>query len=328
MSEEKGKILELSHVSREFELRSGERLRAVADVSLSVGQGECVFVVGESGCGKSTLVKLAARMETLTSGKILFEGEDVTSLRERELRWYRRRVQIVLQDPGSVCSPWMKTGRFLMEPWINFEKKTRREAREMALYSLERVGLPKEYFGKYPHQLSGGEMQRVAIARAIALHPRLLICDEATSALDVSVQRQILDLLREHQRETGYGVLFVCHDLAVAEDLGDKVAVMYLGHVVEIMTGSSLRRQAAHPYTRALLDSVLSVCADRREPLHILPGEPPSPVNLPEGCVFCSRCRHAEEICARKMPELMSLGEGHWAACWRTAPVSDPVPAG
>lgn len=317
MAEGDMKILELSHVSREFDLASGERLRAVADVSLSVGQGECVFVVGESGCGKSTLVKLAARMESLTSGKILFEGTDVTSVLERRLRWYRRQVQIVLQEPGEVCSPRMKVGRFLMEPWINFERKSRREAREMAFYALERVGLPWEYFDKYPHQLSGGELQRIAIARAIALHPRLLICDEATSALDVSVQRQIIDLLREHQRETRYGVLFVCHDLAVAEDFGDKVAVMYLGHMVEIMGGRELRRQARHPYTRALLDSVLSVQDAQEKPLRILPGEPPSPVNLPRGCVFCGRCKYADQICAKEMPRLECVEEGHWVACWR-----------
>ncbi len=238
-------ILKLSHVTREFELKSGEKLRAVTDVSLSVGQGEFVFVAGESGCGKSTLVKMAALLEPVTQGRILFEGEDVTGLRGKGLRQYRRQVQIVLQDPENVCAPRMKVGRFLMEPWINFERKSRKEARDMALYSLERVGLSEEFFHRYPHQLSGGQLQRVSIARAIALHPRLLICDEATSALDVSVQRQILELLKEHQRETGYGVLFICHDLAVAEALGTRVAVMYLGRVVEIMelkAGESLKR--------------------------------------------------------------------------------------
>ncbi len=317
MAEETRRLLELSHICKEFELKQGERLKAVADVTLSVEKGEWVFVAGESGCGKSTLVRLAARTEPLTSGKVLFEGKDLTSAREKELRWYRRQAQVVFQDPGDVCSPRMKVGRFLMEPWINFEKKTRREAKEMALYALERVGLSKEFFEKYPHQLSGGEMQRVAVARAIALHPALLICDEATSALDVSVQRQIIHLLREHQRETGVGILFICHDLALAENFGDRVAVMYLGHIVEVMAGNDLRKHARHPYTRALLDSVLSVRSDRQKPIPVLPGEPPSPVNLREGCVFRSRCRYAEEVCARKMPGPREVGDGHWAACWR-----------
>ncbi len=313
-------ILKLSHVTREFELKSGEKLRAVTDVSLSVGQGEFVFVAGESGCGKSTLVKMAALLEPVTQGRILFEGEDVTGLRGKGLRQYRRQVQIVLQDPENVCGPRMKVGRFLMEPWINFERKSRKEARDMALYSLERVGLSEEFFHRYPHQLSGGQLQRVSIARAIALHPRLLICDEATSALDVSVQRQILELLKEHQRETGYGVLFICHDLAVAEALGTRVAVMYLGRVVEIMElkeGESLKKTARHPYTKALLASTLSVQDDPEELWQIISGEPPSPVRIPEGCGFCERCVERMERCQKERPELGKVGGGHWVACFK-----------
>lgn len=310
-------LLQLSCVSKEYELNKGEFLKAVSSVSLSIGAGECVAVVGESGCGKSTLVKLAAHIEALSSGNMIYQGKDVTDIKGEELRQYHRQVQMIFQDPANVFSPRMKIGTFLMEPWRNYEKRSRKEAKKQALYALERVNLGEECFNKYPHQLSGGQLQRVSIARAIALHPRLLICDEATSALDVSVQKQIIELLKEHQTENKFSILFICHDLALAEDFGNRMAVMYLGHIVEILNAESVRKNAKHPYTRALLDSVFSIKDKTNKDIHVLHGEPPGSVHTPTGCVFCDRCRYAEKMCFEVRPELTSLDGTHKIACHR-----------
>lgn len=320
MENERGKreLLRFSHVSCRFQIDREHSLRAAEDVSLAVEEGECLAVVGESGCGKSTLARLAARLLLPASGEIFFDGRNVSGLRGEELRLYRRQVQMIFQDSAGVVSPRMRIGAFLMEPWRQYEKKSRAQARELACYSLKRVGLGEEYFHKYPHQLSGGELQRVCLARAISLHPRLLICDEATSALDVSVQKQIIRLLREHQEETRCGLLFICHDLALAESFGNRIAVMYLGRVVELLAADHIRDRAAHPYTRALLDSVFSLSDDPDSPIPVLAGEPPSPMEAPSGCAFCSRCPQAWERCRREAPLLRALDEtGHLAACHR-----------
>lgn len=310
-------ILRLEHISKEFEEKDRSKLKAVTDVSLGMAKRECLGIVGESGCGKSTLAKLVTFIEPPTDGKIYFNGEDVTNIKGYELRAYRREVQIIFQNPSNVFSPRMKIGQFLMEPWIHFEKLSKKAAKEQAYYALDRVRLSCDYFNKYPHQLSGGELQRIAIARAIALHPQLLICDEATSALDVSIQKQIIDLLREHQEEADFSILFISHDLALAENFCNRVAVMYLGRIVEVMNGKALRKNAKHPYAKALLESVFSVRDDPDEKIKILQGEPPSPINLPEGCVFCGRCQYATEQCRQKQPELRDLGGGHLLACYR-----------
>lgn len=310
-------ILRLEHISKEFEEKDRSKLKAVTDVSLGMAKRECLGIVGESGCGKSTLAKLVTFIEPPTDGKIYFNGEDVTNIKGYELRAYRREVQIIFQNPSNVFSPRMKIGQFLMEPWIHFEKLSKKAAKEQAYYALDRVRLSRDYFNKYPHQLSGGELQRIAIARAIALHPQLLICDEATSALDVSIQKQIIDLLREHQEEADFSILFISHDLALAENFCNRVAVMYLGRIVEVMNGKALRKNAKHPYAKALLESVFSVRDDPDEKIKILQGEPPSPINLPEGCVFCGRCQYATEQCRQKQPELRDLGGGHLLACYR-----------
>lgn len=311
----KTEILRLEHVSKVFELKNKESLKAVSDVSLTMHAGECVSVVGESGCGKSTLAKLVTYIENMTQGKIFFEGQEITGISGKALREYRRQAQIIFQDPLNVFSPRMRIGTFLMEPWMNFEKKSRTEAKKAAHYSLQRVGLGEEYMKKYPHQLSGGELQRVAIARAIALHPKLLICDEVTSALDVSIQRQIIDLLYEHQKEANFTILFICHDLALAEDFSDRVVVMYLGRIVEILEGRELKKNAKHPYTKALLASVFSVHDGPDAPIRILPGEPPSPISLPAGCAFCSRCQYAADKCRNEAPALHPLNDIHAVAC-------------
>lgn len=319
----KQEILRLEHVSKTFELRYHKTLLAVDDVSLSLHKGICTAIVGESGCGKSTLARMATLLEPVSEGAVFYKNQQIAgmvggceqSIRGEALRQYRRNVQMIFQDPGSVFSPRMKIGTFLMEPWIHFEKKNKKEAREQAYYALQRVHLGEEYFDKYPHQLSGGELQRIAIARAIALHPEVLICDEATSALDVSIQQEIIALLKEHQEETHYAIMLISHDLALAENFSQQVVVMYLGRIVEIMDGGALRRQARHPYTKALLASVFSIRDDPNEAIYVLEGEPPSPTGKITGCAFCNRCTCAEEICRKEVPVLRTIEGDHQVAC-------------
>lgn len=308
-------ILKLNHVKAEFEVEGGKKLTAVNDVSFSIQKGERYALVGESGCGKSTVAKLVTHIEKTVEGQILFDGQDITNIKGNERKQYWRYVQMIFQHPSEVFSPRMKIGTFLMEPWINYEKKTKKEAREEAYKSLEKVKLPREFFDKYPHELSGGELQRVSIARAIALQPKLLICDEATSALDVSIQKDIIELIREHQSESRFSILFICHDLALVEDFCDTVAVMYMGKIVEVMKCECLRKDAQHPYTRALLESVFSVRDSRKQKINILQGEPPSLIDLPEGCYFCERCKYRKKQCNIEQPVLYEVSEGHWVAC-------------
>lgn len=324
--QEDTEMLSVEHVSKVFELGHQREIRAVEDLFFNMCHGERVMVVGESGCGKSTLVRMISGIEMPTSGKILFNGKNVPDLRGEELRQYRRQVQMVFQDSAHVISPRMTIGEFLREPWICFEHKSRREADEVVRYSIQRVGLDQSYLKRRPHQLSGGELQRICVARAIALHPQLLICDEATSALDVSVQKQILDLIREHVEESGCSVLFICHDLALAENFGDRIAVMYRGRIVEWLNGNHLKREALHPYTRLLLDSVFSIHDEPDKPIPFLPEEG-GRSGLDQnkngrdgtlesmGCAFCARCEKADEECRKKCPELNMVSPGHFVAC-------------
>ena len=324
--QEDTEMLSVEHVSKVFELGHQREIRAVEDLFFNMCHGERVMVVGESGCGKSTLVRMISGIEMPTSGKILFNGKNVPDLRGEELRQYRRQVQMVFQDSAHVISPRMTIGEFLREPWICFEHKSRREADEVVRYSIQRVGLDQSYLKRRPHQLSGGELQRICVARAIALHPQLLICDEATSALDVSGQKQILDLIREHVEESGFSVLFICHDLALAENFGDRIAVMYRGRIVEWLNGNHLKREALHPYTRLLLDSVFSIHDEPDKPIPFLPEEG-GRSGLDQnkngrdgtlesmGCAFCARCEKADEECRKKRPELNMVSPGHFVAC-------------
>lgn len=308
-------ILELIGLKKDFLTDDGRMLKAVNQVQLSVKKGERVAIVGESGCGKSTLAKLITHMEEPTDGRVLFMNQDITSIKGKELREYRRKVQMIFQHPSEVFSPRMRVGRFLMEPWLNYEGKNRKEAKQKALQSLDQVKLSREYFDKYPHMLSGGELQRVAVARAIALEPELLICDEATSALDVSIQREMIHLLKKMQEKSNFTILFISHDLASAEDFCEKVVIMYLGKIVEIMKCDCLLRDAKHPYTRSLLQSVFRVHQSQEEPIHILPGEPPSPIGERKGCSFYGRCNFAKDICKMTEPKLQNINEEHMVAC-------------
>ena len=308
-------MLSVKNVSKEFKIDKETSLFALNDVSLDINHRETVAIIGESGCGKSTLAKLITKIEDITSGTISFEGKDISKMSKREVLDYRKDVQMVFQNPSNVFSPRMKIGRFLMESWMNYEHMGKKQAKEESLYSLRRVHLGEEYFDKYPHELSGGELQRVAIARAIALHPKLLICDEATSALDVSIQKEIVELLVEHRETVDFAILFISHDLAVAEKLCDKVAIMYLGRIVEVLEGKRLKANVKHPYSKALIESVFSIRDGREKKIKVIEGEPPSPINLPQGCGFYERCKYAGDVCKEKNPSLKECGGSHLVAC-------------
>lgn len=304
----------------------GAVLRAVDGVSLALEPGETVGLVGESGCGKTTVGRLILRLLPVTAGRIVFDGRDVTAVPERRLRDFRRQVQAVFQDPYSSLNPRLRVREIVGEPLRNFGA-TRREAAVRVGELLETVGLPAADMGRYPHAFSGGQRQRIGIARALALGPRLLVCDEAVSSLDVSVQAQILNLLADLQARLGLTVLFISHNLAAVRHLSHRVAVMYLGQVVELAPERAAFERPRHPYTRALLDAVPAAEPGARPPA-VLAGEVPSPLAPPPGCRFQARCPRVEARCRAVEPALVELAPGHWARCHFPLPEPATGPAG
>ncbi|MCS6912773.1 MAG: ATP-binding cassette domain-containing protein [Myxococcales bacterium] len=295
-------------------------VRAVEDVTLSVWPGETVGLVGESGCGKSTLGRLAVRLLRPTAGQILLQGSDISDLSERQLRPLRRCVQLIFQDPYSSLNPRMSVRQILAEPLrIHRLVRGRAEEEERIEELLAQVGLRRDALSRYPHEFSGGQRQRIGIARALAVRPRFLVADEPVSALDVSIQAQIINLLCDLQEREGLTYLIISHDLRVIEHMCDRIAVMYLGRLVEVLSRAELV-SPRHPYTEALLSAVPGL--DRTRPLHpvMLPGEPPSPAAPPPGCVFHPRCPRYElagrpAICREQPPALVALGRTHQVAC-------------
>ena len=305
-------LLSVEHLVRDFPVRA-RALRAVDDVSFHVGPGETLGLVGESGCGKTTVGRLILRLLPVTAGRIVFDGQDVTVIPERRLRDFRRAVQVVFQDPYSSLNPRLTVRDIVGEPLRNFGA-TRRAATARVGELLDTVGLPAAYMSRYPHAFSGGQRQRIGIARALALGPRLLVCDEAVSSLDVSVQAQILNLLADLQRQLGLALLFISHNLAVVRHVSHRVAVMYLGRLVEVAPEAALFEHPRHPYTRALLAAVPEAGPDAAPPA-VLPGEIPSPLDPPAGCRFQTRCPRAEARCRAAEPELTEAQAGHWVRC-------------
>ncbi|HKT00529.1 MAG TPA: dipeptide ABC transporter ATP-binding protein [Rugosimonospora sp.] len=318
-------ILSATNLVKHFPSRRGA-VRAVDGVSLDLHPGETLGVVGESGCGKSTLARLLLRLETPTAGRVTFEGRDVHRMSGPELRRLRRGVQMVLQDPYTSLNPRMTVGAIVGEPFaIHRDAAPRGERRTRVRELLDLVGLNPEHINRYPHQFSGGQRQRIGIARALALRPSVLVCDEPVSALDVSVQAQVLNLLARLQRELGLAYLFIAHDLAVVRQVCDRVAVMYLGKIVETGTGAEIYQRATHPYTQALLAAAPvpdpAVARARRGAVR-LAGEVPSPIDPPSGCRFRTRCAWARERCATQEPPLVPRAvEPHPSACHDAQPL-------
>ena len=310
-------LLELRGLVRHFVAGRGRAVRAVDGVDLQVARGETLGLVGESGCGKSTVGRLAVRLLRPTAGDILFDGVPITGLDGEALRHRRADFQIVFQDPYGSLNPRQRVLDIVQEPLEIHGRGGRAERRHAALDMLARVGLGPQHAHRFPHEFSGGQRQRIGIARALSLRPRLLVCDEAVSALDVSIQAQIVNLLADLQRDLGLTYLFIAHDLSVVKHVSDRVAVMYLGRLVEMGPTAEVFARPAHPYTRVLLASVPvpdpSVRANW-EPQH---GEPSSSVERPPGCVFASRCPHVTPACRAAQPPLAEAGAGHRAACIR-----------
>ncbi len=307
-------LLEVSHLNKDFPVKK-QRLHALSDVSLTVSRGEILGILGESGCGKSTLATILSGSQEATSGQIRLKGLDYTRLKGRALKNFRRNIQMVFQDPLSSFSPRMQIGVYVAEPRRNYDHIHKEKALKEAGDLLEQVGLPRDFVRRYPHELSGGQLQRVAIARAIAIRPELLICDEATGALDVSTQARIARLLVDLVEEKQIGCIFIGHDPAFVRSVTQRIAVMYLGRLVEVLDSESLADKCLHPYTKALLDSIFDIYCDQSKDIKLLAGEPPSPLEIHEGCAFSGRCAFCKERCRKERPELREIEPGHQVAC-------------
>ena len=314
-------VLELEELTKHFPVPGGllrravAQVRAVDGVSLSIRQGETLGLVGESGSGKSTVGKAVLRLLKPTAGRILLHGEDITELSGRDLRGTRRKMQMIFQDPYASLNPRLTTGDIIAEPLENFGNLSKAQCLERAGELLDRVGLRREALKRYPHEFSGGQRQRLGVARALALNPSLIVADEPVSALDVSVQAQVLNLLIRLQREFNLAYLFISHDLGVVEHISHRVAVMYLGQLVEVADKQTLFANAQHPYTEALLSAVPIPDPTEKRKRIILTGDVPSPIDPPSGCRFHTRCPYAEERCKAEVPKMRELSPGHSVAC-------------
>ncbi len=293
-------------------------VRAVDGISFGVKKGETLSLIGESGCGKTTAGRTILRLIEPTGGKIIFNGKDITNIPQDELRPYRRKMQIIFQDPYASLSPRMKIGHAIMHPLLIHNIADKEEAKEIVLKMLRRVGLTpeEEFFERYPHHLSGGQRQRVVIARAMILKPEFIIADEAVSMIDASMRASILELLESFKKEYKLTMLFITHDIAVAKLISDRIAVMYLGKIVEIGKTEDILKNPKHPYTLALIQAVPSaIKRKRREEKMNIKGEVPNAVNPPSGCRFHPRCPFADDLCKEREPELIKVGEEHYVAC-------------
>lgn len=312
-------LVEVSHLKQYFPIRSGFKtipLKAVDDVSFSIKPGETLGLVGESGCGKTTVGRTLLRLYKPTSGSVKFEGEEVT---EKNIHALRKEMQMVFQDPYSSLNPRMTVEDIIGEP-LDVHKlySNRAERHEKVISLMETVGLNAEHATRYAHEFSGGQRQRIGIARALAVDPKFIVCDEPVSALDVSIQAQVVNMFEDLQKERGMAYLFIAHDLLVVQHISDRIAVMYLGHMMELAESDELMNNPIHPYTQSLLSAVPIPDPEtaRKSRRIILEGDVPSPLRMPTGCPFRTRCKYATEQCAMAMPELKDRGDGHMVACW------------
>jgi oligopeptide transport system ATP-binding protein len=318
-------LLRAEHIKKYFPIRSGvliqrevARVHAVDDVSFELRAGETLGLVGESGCGKSTLARCIARLYDLTSGSLMFEGKDISGHSRRQLRTVRRDLQMVFQDPYASLNPRKRVGAIISDPLRIHRAGNREQIQRRVLDLLELVGLSSEHINRYPHEFSGGQRQRIGVARALALKPKLVIADEPVSALDVSIRAQVINLLDDLQDELSLTYIFIAHDLGVVRHVSDRIAVMYLGKIVELSPAEELYERPVHPYTEALLSAVPIPDPDLSEQRQhiVLEGDVPSPISPPTGCRFHPRCRYATEICRTEEPPLTQHGSlGHLAAC-------------
>lgn len=316
--DERKAVIKAEHIKKYFPVKGvvGKKkavVKAVDDVSLTVYEGETVGLVGETGCGKSTFGRTILKLTEPTDGKIYLDGEDITGYSERKLRKYRQKMQIVFQDSYSSLDPRETIGKSL-EKVLQIQGR-KQGCREKVLETLELVGLSSEVYDRYPHEFSGGQRQRVGIARALILNPVFLVCDEPVSALDVSVQAQIVNLLKKIQRERKLASIFISHDINVVRYISDRIVVMYLGHIVEEAPKDELIHHPKHPYTKSLLASVSNMNPRERKRHVALEGEIPSPMDPPSGCVFHTRCPYATDKCRTEVPEYKESGDGHWVRC-------------
>src|SRR3990172_9086129 len=315
-------LVQVEHLVKYFPVRAGlmqrvvNWVKAVDDVSFNVKKGETLGMVGESGCGKTTIGRSMLRLVDPTSGAVYLEGKDVLQLGGRDLKEVRRHMQIIFQDPYASLDPRVPIGESIMEGLHIHNIGTRRERFDLMLDTLKKVGLEDYHARRYPHEFSGGQRLRIGIARALALRPNFIICDEPVSALDVSIQSQVLNILKDLQKEFGLTYLFIAHNLSVVEHISDRVAVMYLGKMVELTDREELFRNPLHPYTQALMSAIPVPNPKLKRQRTILKGDVPSPLNPPKGCRFHPRCPIADKICSEQEPEFRQASPEHWVACW------------
>jgi peptide/nickel transport system ATP-binding protein len=321
LKEEKDVLLEVKNLKTYYPIKGGffrkdiGAVKAVDDISFEIRKGETLGLVGESGCGKSTAGRTILRLLEPTEGQIIFDGKDITNLRGTSLRKIRQDFQMVFQDPYASLNPVMMVGHLVSEPIRNYTKRSEKDLKDEVMELLTKVGLPEDAYYKYPHEFSGGQRQRIGIARALALKPKLIVADEPVSALDVSVQSQVLNLLKELQGEFDLTFLFIAHDLSVVKHMSDRIGVMYLGGLVEVADKSSIYAEPLHPYTQALISAIPEPDPRKKKDRIILEGDVPSPINPPSGCTFHPRCRHAMPECQQVKPTLKEVKPGHRVAC-------------
>ena len=314
-------ILEIQGLTKYFDAAKGKKVHAVENVSFTLERGETLGIVGESGCGKSSMGRTILKIHDSTSGKIIFDGVDITKFSNKQMNPYRKRMQMIFQDPYASLNPRMTVGEIIEEPMVIHDMGTPKERKAIVQDLIQTVGLKPDHIRRYPFEFSGGQRQRIGIARALALNPEFIVCDEPISALDVSIQAQVINLLEKLQHERGFSYLFIAHDLEMVHHISHKIGVMYLGNMVEFGTSDEVYKTPLHPYTKALISAspVPDPELAKTKKRILLEGEVPSPLNPPKGCPFAPRCPHCKERCNQEKPETYSIGN-HKVACFLYAP--------